>query len=756
MSSPQYAARSETSAHDTSIQLQDTGRVIAGVVEDSSGLATRQAEHHERAFRPATQATLNLIEEYVKGGRPNMLLAGTYVNAESAKLAYLLSRLVGSATGRQNRHLTFFGNSTLEALSGAVKLARHTSVRARRDDGGMVLIVDPTGVFNRFLSPTFANTDSALAPGIVCVETLEAAYEHLDARSWSAAAIARTSTTEHGANAFLDKAKSNGALRIVINSELSLDHPSLFSVMPEADVYVFGETLGDRQVPFGCFTMTRSVYSVWHNPTDSTLHTSTFGGNGLCLAIVLDALARRGLINSADSEVFHQADIDMSVRLRLFKRHVNPHIAAGMEAFGFAFDVVEARGGRLRFADGRTIIDCAGGTGANLRGHNPPQVVSAVLRNHHPTEDYFQNLTAKLHELTGYPHAIPAVSGATAVDAAVTMAMLANPDKTIVTFNGNYSGKSLISLNLSKYGPQSVETDRDAFRPYYHKLYYVDPFCKTAVAQLHSLVAGGDIGLVWFEAIQGMQCKPLPRELIESVASIREHAGFFIGVDEVMTGLWRAGDDFLYHQSLTVRADVVSLAKPLSDMILPCGAALTTEEVYTRARSAQPQVVDIHERYYRCGLSAQIAWNALIQASCAESQLRLRRNRQALKEGLEKVADASPLFDGVAGEGSLLRLVPRRRWLPAKPRSAIARILELAVSQIILERRGVLVAQLRFFPALLAERADIDEAITRLGEGTASLTPAAIYLHTLQRLWQLTSSNLHTAYRARGRSRMTT
>lgn len=685
-----------------------------------------------------------------------MLLAGTYVNAESAKLAYLLSRLVGNGTGRQHRHLTFFGNSTVEALSGAVKLARHTSVRRRRDDGGRVIIIDPTGIFDRFLSPTTTTTEKALAPGVVCVASLAAAAEHLRAGAWSAAAIVRTPTTERGASDFLHTARSTGALRIVINSELSLDHPSLFSDMPEGDVYVFGETLADRQVPFGCFTMTRSAYSVWHNSRDSTLHTSTFGGNGLCLAVVLDALARRGLINPEDSELFHQADIDMSARLRLFKRNVNPHIAAGMEAFGFAFDIVDAHGGRLRFADGRTVLDCGGGTGANLRGHNPKQVVTAVLRDHNPTEDYFQRLTGKLHELAGYPRAIPAVSGATAVDAAVAMAMLANRDKAaIVTFNGNYSGKSLISLNLSKYGPQSVETDRDAFRPYYHKVHYIDPFSKTARTQLRSLLAGGDIGLVWFEAIQGMQCKPLPQAIIETVACMREPAGFLIGVDEVMTGVWRAGNDFLYHRKLPLRADVVSLAKPLSDMVLPFGAALTTEEVYNRALSARPEIVETHESYYRCGLSAQIAWNALNEASSTDAQLRLHRSRQALRDGLENVADASPLFDGVAGQGSLLRLVPRQHWFPVKARSTIGRILELAISEIILQRCGVLIAQLRLFPALVADTSDIEEALSRLGDGTANLTPAAVYRHTLRRLWQLSSSNLRTAYKARIRSRVT-
>jgi len=755
MSSNQPGAQSDAGAQHNPGAMQLQPGPYNGSASVTEGAVLAVPRHLESVLRPATRETLDFIEKFIGDGRPNMLLAGTYVNAESAKLAYLLSRLVGNGTTRQQRYVTFFGNSTVEALSGAIKLARHTSVRARRSDGGRVIVVDPTGVFKRFLSPTSTTSDKALAPGVVCVQSVAAASEHLCAGNWSAAAVVRSSTPDPEATKFLGEAKSKGALRIVINSELSLDDPSLFhdSDMPTGDVYVFGESLADRQVPFGCFTMTRSAYSIWHNSRDSTLHTSTFGGNGLCLAIVIGRLAHHGLVTPQDWDLFRQADIDMTTRLKLFKRHVNPHIAAGMEAFGFAFDIVDARGSRLTFADGRTVLDCAGGTGANLRGHNPRQVVPAVLHNHDTTEDYFEHLSAKLHQLTGYPHAIPAVSGATAVDAAVSMAMLANRDRTgIVTFNGNYSGKSLISLNFSKYGPQSVETDRDAFRPYYHNLHYIDPFSKTAATQLSSLLSGGDIGLVWLEVIQGMQCKPLPEELSDIVASMREGAGYLIGVDEVMTGVWRAGDNFLYHRRLPVHADVVSLAKPLSDMILPIGVALVSEDVYRRARTAWPDTVDAHESYYRCGLSAQIAVNALNEASSSDAQLRLHHNRQALNEGLKDVADTSPLFDGVTGEGNLLRLVPRRNWFPVKPRSTIARILELAISEIILDRGGVLIAQLRFFPALLAEPSDIDDALTRIQECTADLTPAAVYRHTFERLWQLTRSNVRTAYRARRRA----
>jgi acetylornithine/succinyldiaminopimelate/putrescine aminotransferase len=700
-------------------------------------------------FRAAEPTTVGLIEAFIDAGRPNMLFAGNYVNSESAKVGYLLSRLVGKGTDRHHRHLTFFGNSAMEALAGAFKLARHTSVRSKRDDGGRVLVADPTGQFEPLFNPLSATTARSLIPGVVFVDSVAEACQELTRHSWSAVALVRT--REHScARELLQEATARSTLRIIVNSELEPDDPNLFGKMPSGDVYVFGETLTGRQVPFGCFTMTRSAYSVWHNSRDSTVHTSTFGGNSVCLEVALQTLSRHGLVDAEDEDQFAQSDGDIAARLRLFRRYVNPHVAAGMEAFGFAFDVVDARGGRLTFADGRTVLDCAGGTGASFRGHNPRQVITGVLRCHDPSEDYFQHLTKTLSDLTGFDRAFPAVSGATAVDTAVIMAMLANSGRSrIVTFKGNYSGKSLPSLNLSKYGPESIETDRDAFRPYYHDVVYVDPFSRSAPEDLERILRAGDVALVWFEAIQGMQCERLPDRLIEVVSRLRESEGFLVGVDEVLTGAWRAGEHFLYHQDLLLRADVVSLAKPLSDMLLPMGTALTTEDVYRRAATFAPETVTMLESYYRCALSSHVAWNALEKVASPEWAESRSRLCQTLRDGLAQVAKGSPLFDGVAGEGTLLRLLPRRRWFPFNSRSSVGRIVELAVSELILERCGVLVAQLRFFPSIAGDAADVAQAMNLLAKGTKELTPVGVYRHSLTRLWQLARSNVRSAYRSR-------
>src|SRR5215213_3173067 len=97
-------------------------------------------------FTPVSHLTLKTIAGYNEGKKVNMMFAGAFINAESAKLGYLLSKLAG-----EGRHYSFFGNSAQEAVAGAVKLARHNSVRAKRDDGGWILFVDDSGYFKPYL-----------------------------------------------------------------------------------------------------------------------------------------------------------------------------------------------------------------------------------------------------------------------------------------------------------------------------------------------------------------------------------------------------------------------------------------------------------------------------------------------------------------------------------------------------------------------------------------------------------------------------
>lgn len=687
-------------------------------------------------FRPAIQETLELIREFNTEKQCTFLTSSNYIHGEAAKLGFLLSSLIAERSGTGRAYRSFFVNCGLEALSGAIKLARQTSVRQRKRDDGWVLVVDGEWRLQPLLDPTSEGSEWGLLPHVRFVASVSDAMEELARRRWSAIIDVRYRHSGSGDSATeaVARGRAHGAMVICCDFASELRDGDLMVYPSDPDVVVFGENLTQRQLPFGCFVMTEQAQAVWNNPVDCFAQTSTFGGNKLCTAAVLRAMDRHGFVSEAHREVFRRIDADFAAVVQYWGRYVNPGLAALAGIFGMDLDVQRASGARLYIREERDVIDCSGGFGSNLRGHNPPDI-PALLANHERDRDYFAELETLLSSLTKFPHAFPAVSGATAVDLAVTLALMANPGRRkVVTFTGNFSGKTLFALNLSKHGPQLTESDSDAFRPYYADLVYVDPFAEDAEEKLEAILRAGDVGLVWFELIRGAMCEVLPEPILRLVEGLKEEGGYLIGVDEVLTGGWRTGPTYLAHQHVIRRSDVTSVGKTLGDMTVPMAAALVTDEVYQRVRRTHPERVKaLHERY-RYNLGAHIALNALTCARSSDHHAGLLDTQSEIEKGLRQIVASSKLFSGVAGRGALLLLVMNRRYFPFHHRSKLGNLLEMAMSHLIFIRCGVFVFLLRVLHRTATDRSDVRELISRLEEGLEGITPRMVYRHALSRI----------------------
>jgi acetylornithine/succinyldiaminopimelate/putrescine aminotransferase/cyclopropane fatty-acyl-phospholipid synthase-like methyltransferase len=704
----------------------------------------------ESVFTGAQQPTLELLADYNRRGVPSLLLASVYVNAEAAKLGYLLSQLT-SGHSAQQRNYTFFGNSTFEAVSGAIKLARHTAAKRKRAPGRYVLVVDERRRQESFFDPRGAGPATALVPNVVFESTEAAALDRFASRDWAAVLLVRSESSEANleqCRELLELTHAQGALRMICHSELALDDARLFCQELVADVHVHGENLTENGLPYGSMTMSENAYRVWNNVRDSTLHTSTFGGNGACLAAVLGALERHGYTTEEERSAFEAIDRDMHTRIRFFRRYVNPHVAVGMEAFDLALSIGAAAGSRLQLRDGRTIFDFAGGTGANLRGHNPPDLVPEVINLHDPSIDHFARLEALLGTLTKFERAFPAVSGATAVDGALALALLANPERSkIVTFKGNYSGKTLPSLNVSKFGPQALETDREACAPYFESMEYIDPFASGSADDLRAILCRGDVALVWLEVVQGMYCTRLPAEILMIIEECKAEGGYLIGVDEVFTGVWRTGEHFLASEPVLPSCDITTLAKPLSDMTVPIGVTLVTNDVYRRACATNADLVRRLALHYRNGIASHVAHHALERIADQHEHLLLVQ--KTLRAGLDRLVATSSLFESVEGEGAVLRLTLSRRWFPFGRRSEIGHVMEMALSSLMLMRCDVLIVALRLFPALFADEAELADALDRMSGALRDVSPMSVYRYAAVRLASLAKSQTSSIVRRR-------
>jgi acetylornithine/succinyldiaminopimelate/putrescine aminotransferase len=313
--------------------------------------------------------------------------------------------------------------------------------------------------------------------------------------------------------------------------------------------------------------------------------------------------------------------------------------------------------------------------------------------------------------------------------------MLASPQRSkVITFIGNFSGKTLFSLNFSKHGPQLTESDRDAFRPYYAQLLYLDPFAPDAESQLRNALKGGDVALIWFEVLRGGMCEALPANLLRIIDELKSECGYLVGVDEVLTGGWRTGQEYLAHTGLVHNSDIVAIGKTLSDMTAPMAAVLVTEDVFARAERSNPQHVARLKAYYRNQLTAHLCVNALRDALGEEQRAACKQNQLTIECGLREIALKSKLFSEVRGRGTLQLLVMNHRYFPFHHRSKIGNLLEMAMSHLIFERCGVFVFLLRFLHRVRTDDRDARELLQRLNEGLADVTPLMVYRYAVSRI----------------------
>ncbi|MGH3933072.1 MAG: aminotransferase class III-fold pyridoxal phosphate-dependent enzyme [Pseudonocardiaceae bacterium] len=675
-------------------------------------------------FRPTTARTLELIAEHSQGQRCNFLIGSNFINPAAAKLSYLLSELVG--VGDTEPHFSYLVSSGLEALSVAISLARHTAVRAGRDEGGWVLLVDGKGHYRGFMDPLGVGSSEALMPHVVSVPSAERALQELGDRPWATVIIVReehTDLQDHNLLGLVQACHRDGGQVGLCCTELELTSTELFDNPIGADVMIFGESLADRQVPFGALTMSLAAHEVWLNDVDCFAHTSTFGGNVLCASLVIDALDKYGYVTERRQEVLRTIEADPAAAIDYWGRHIKPNVAGLAKLVGLHIEVQKAAGGRFTTAQGWDVLDCAGGLGSNLRGHNPADLVPDVLERHDPDHDYFTDLEQKLSELTGLAHAFPAVSGAIANEVAVVLAALASPQRrTVVTFKGNFGGKALFSHNLSRHGPHSEESDEDAFRPYYSKLAYIDPFAPDAVEQLTTLLRRGDVALVWFELLQGGR-RRLPDDLVRAVDRHRAEHGYLVGVDEVLTGGWRGGEHYLVHPDTLGRADIITLGKTMSDMILPAAAVMVSEDVYTRAKAEAPAHVARLSTEFRNNLGAHISLHALESVDDPDRRARSQAAYAALVSSLNATFRTSKVFGDVTGSSTNLKLT----MSPPFSRSPKSDLFEMMLSDLIYRRCHVFLFALRIMHRVAADPADLAELARRIEVGTKGITPLMVY-----------------------------
>jgi acetylornithine/succinyldiaminopimelate/putrescine aminotransferase len=522
----------------------------------------------------------------------------------------------------------------------------------------------------------------------------------------------------------ISTAKSSGIYSILDQSRIDLAQHGFASepVSTAPYVIVFGENLSDHRAPCGCFMMASDIYKVWNTFGNYNLHSNTWGGNSVSMSLVLNHLKSTAAYQKLPANIRQEIESVLSshqISSKMFAKYNNPKMTTMMQLSNLNKDITFASSTGLRIGAKNAappVIDAAGTYGVNLRGHCPADYQTATLHAHDPNHDYWSDLEVEFEKKTGLPHLLPAVSGTSGNDIAITMALLAKfPKRRIVALEMGYHGKTLLSLAATY--KQRV---RAPFAPLYPHVTFVDPFADDLEQQLTQLFESGDVALVTLETIQGEGgVRSCPQRLFDFLCENRSRFGYLICVDEVQTGMYRTGR-FLSYEGKLANPDLVVLGKGMSDMVFPVATAAVSSQVFRAACSQNEATVRQFSNLYRCQIGAHTALNAIQSADAMGLAKRASEIGDYFKTRLQQIADDTGMVKEIRGEGLMIGFELDPSGLPKPLRGSYGGLIASCLAND--PKHPVLVAfnpdkphLIRFLPPLVITKEEIDNVLDTTG-----------------------------------------
>ncbi len=248
---------------------------------------------------------------------------------------------------------------------------------------------------------------------------------------------------------------------------------------------------------------------------------------------------------------------------------------------------VRGEGNYLYDARGRRVFDAVSSIWTTIHGHCRPQIVNAIARQaallDHATalgatNPVAEKLASRLCALAGMDYAFFASDGASAVEAALKIALqywqnVGEPQRTrFVHMTDGYHGDTIGAMSVS-----DIAVFRDRFSAVTFETF--------AYPNAAAALARDDVAAVVIEpmvhAAAGMRI--VPRAAYAALDGIAP----LVVADEIATGFGRTGTMFAFEQT-PLHPDIVCVGKGITGGTLALSATLTTERVYD-AFLAEPE-----------------------------------------------------------------------------------------------------------------------------------------------------------------------
>lgn len=338
---------------------------------------------------------------------------------------------------------------------------------------------------------------------------------------------------------------------------------------------------------------------------------------------------------------------------------VNPHLGKLLTEIGLDKRFVRGSGAYLYDDEQQEYLDCIAAYGALPFGYNPPeiwQVLHNLESNQEPSFIQPSLLEAAGDLAAGLIAAAPpglkqvtfANSGAEAVEAAFKLCRAKSGKMTILSTTNSFHGKTLGALSAT--GNPDYQRVFGAPMAGFQHVPYGDIPALEAYLEKYAQ----DTAAFIVEPIQGEGgIIEAPRGYLGEVQKLCAKHGVLTIFDEIQTGLGRTGAMFACERE-EVTPDCLVVAKALGGGLIPIGAVLCKEDVYSEDFGLKHS-----STFAGNALGCRVGLAVLDRLTQDDHMLlqEIRRKGRKLKAGLVAVADRYPqIVQGVRGEGLMLGL----------------------------------------------------------------------------------------------------
>ncbi|NND85750.1 MAG: acetylornithine/succinylornithine family transaminase [Nitrosopumilus sp.] len=315
----------------------------------------------------------------------------------------------------------------------------------------------------------------------------------------------------------------------------------------------------------------------------------------------------------------------------------------------FPVTIEKGSGAHVWDADGKEYIDCMGGYGVALVGHQNQRVNDAIKGQiekiitvhsslYNKTREEFLKLLIELA-----PKGLTQVhlnnSGAEAIEAAIKFARKFTGKKGMVAMKGSYHGKSFGALSLT-FNPKY----KKAFEPLLEKVSFA------SFGDIESLrsVVDDDTAFVILEPIQGESgINVAPDGFLQEVRKLCDEKGILLIFDEIQAGLGRTGRLWACEHWNT-SPDILCLAKGIAGGV-PMGATLVKPDILSViSKGEHSSTFGGNPLSCAAGIAAL---KALTEDGLIENSEKMGK---IFRDGLEKLKEKHTMIREIRGKGLMI------------------------------------------------------------------------------------------------------